>query len=274
MFKSNRYLFISTGLTLLTVTNCRTIHSTTTSTTENPYTTEPAFDGILSHFEGPIRPKAWGPMRCWNCSTPHRRQVVFCDSCSEVQKHEPRFNHFEQFGMPVFYSIDTDTLFCRFIDRQYKLLDPANFENKTEHAGDICAAHARYMNNAHSTLKNPVTRGLYLLELRGIHVPPNAKPSNRDLVEHVATLTAQMYNVTRNSTIEDLDRLDLKVKIRKQCDELQNEIVRSFNRVDWKAAKEALLGLKAYRQLWQEMVEHRKEVKGFVYRDFIILTSL
>jgi molecular chaperone HscB len=75
--------------------------------------------------------------------------------------------HFELFDLPQTFTIDTAKL-----DRQYRLLQsevhPDRFAASADSERRLSLQYATQANEAYQTLKNPLTRARYLLQLKGI----------------------------------------------------------------------------------------------------------
>ncbi len=76
-------------------------------------------------------------------------------------------NHFELFGLPVGFIIDTEALASRYRDLQ-KVVHPDRHAAATEHERRISLQQATHVNEAFETLKDPLLRARYLLQLHGI----------------------------------------------------------------------------------------------------------
>jgi molecular chaperone HscB len=78
-------------------------------------------------------------------------------------------NHFELFGLPARFAVDRPTL-----DRAFRELQGEVHPDKFAHAGDaeqrVAMQWATQANEAYVTLKNPLKRARYLLELAGVDV--------------------------------------------------------------------------------------------------------
>jgi len=78
-------------------------------------------------------------------------------------------NHFELFGMPMRFALDKAAL-----DRAFRELQGEVHPDKFAHAGDaeqrVAMQWATQANEAYVTLKSPLKRARYLLELAGIDV--------------------------------------------------------------------------------------------------------
>ncbi|MBS0319726.1 MAG: Fe-S protein assembly co-chaperone HscB [Proteobacteria bacterium] len=76
-------------------------------------------------------------------------------------------NHFELFGLPRAFAVDTDAL-----ESAYRALQHDTHPDRHAHAGDAerraALQSSARVNEAYRTLRNPVERGRYLLALAGI----------------------------------------------------------------------------------------------------------
>ena len=75
-------------------------------------------------------------------------------------------NHFELFGLPVGFDVDRDTLSLRYRDLQ-RAAHPDRFANASDHERRLSVQRAAQINEAFQTLKQPLARARYLLELNG-----------------------------------------------------------------------------------------------------------
>jgi len=78
-------------------------------------------------------------------------------------------NFFDLFGIEKSYLLDKNQLRDRFRDLQKKF-HPDNFSNATDQDRRLSAQYASLINEAFTTLSDPVSRGQYILSLSGISV--------------------------------------------------------------------------------------------------------
>jgi len=76
-------------------------------------------------------------------------------------------NFFDLFGIEKKYALDRRQLRDRFRAMQ-KEFHPDNFANATDHDRRISAQYASLINEAYTTLSDPVSRGQYMLSLAGV----------------------------------------------------------------------------------------------------------
>ena len=75
-------------------------------------------------------------------------------------------NFFELFSLPLQYAFDRALLDARYRDLQ-RSVHPDRFASASEQERRIAMQHATHINEGYQTLKNPLKRARYLLELRG-----------------------------------------------------------------------------------------------------------
>ena len=73
-------------------------------------------------------------------------------------------NYFQIFGLPQSFSVDTDLL-AKNYRQLHKELHPDKFASKTASEQRLAVQFASHINSAYQTLKSPLSRAEYLLEL-------------------------------------------------------------------------------------------------------------
>ena len=81
-------------------------------------------------------------------------------------------NYFELFGLPIEFRVDTDLLNDRYLELQ-KEVHPDNFAAGTDQEKRLSMQWATFINTANVTLKSPLARAIYLLELHGLQLKNN-----------------------------------------------------------------------------------------------------
>jgi len=75
--------------------------------------------------------------------------------------------YFELFDLPVTYALDRERLDSAYRELQSRV-HPDKFAAKSEAEQRVAMQWATKVNEAYQTLKQPITRGVYLLQLQGI----------------------------------------------------------------------------------------------------------
>ncbi|MEI6558078.1 MAG: molecular chaperone DnaJ [Rhodospirillaceae bacterium] len=136
---------------------------------------------------------------CWLCQRPVSAQALRCPQCGALQPlHET--NHFALLGLEQRFDLDLETL-----DRHYasarRTLDPERVAVKTPKAGALARHYIDLMAVAFETLKNPVTRARYLLELLDADAVARG-----DEPAVVGELPAANHNGVSHDELDDLAR--------------------------------------------------------------------
>ncbi|MGD8912183.1 MAG: co-chaperone HscB [Candidatus Thiodiazotropha sp.] len=78
-------------------------------------------------------------------------------------------NYFDLFGLPISYIVDSNSLSERYRELQ-RVIHPDRFANATEQERRLSVQSAARINEAFETLKDPIARASYLLQLHGIEM--------------------------------------------------------------------------------------------------------
>lgn len=81
-------------------------------------------------------------------------------------------NYFELFDIPVSFEVDQETLSLRYRDLQ-RAVHPDRFAGASDQEKRLSVQQASLINEAYQTLKTPLPRARYLLELNGITLDDN-----------------------------------------------------------------------------------------------------
>jgi Fe-S protein assembly co-chaperone HscB len=105
---------------------------------------------------------------CWSCKGPVASRALFCSVCGAVQG-PGAVDHFSRLGLRPTFELDMDDL-----ERQYfgfqRRLHPDRFAAKSPKERALSQSQATALNEAYETLKDPLKRAAYLLDLLGAKV--------------------------------------------------------------------------------------------------------
>ena len=121
---------------------------------------------------------------CWKCGQ-SSGQIHFCEHCRTIQP--PGGNYFEYLELPRRLQIDLSQLEKSFYGLSRRLHPDLYFQRPEQERVLAEEASAR-LNDAYRTLRDPVARAEYLLELCGIRKRDQAAPP--ELLEEVFELKA------------------------------------------------------------------------------------
>ena len=124
----------------------------------------------------------------------------------------PGKNHFELFGLPAIFDLDVEDLASRYREMQRRV-HPDKFANASDQDRHLSLQMTALVNEAFQTLKDPVKRGRYLLNLRGI-----------DLGDETDTAMDAAFLMEQMELRESLDEVRQTDNPRKMLAELANRI--------------------------------------------------
>ena len=104
-------------------------------------------------------------VRCWRCQDEHAPQV-FCPACEAIQPLPPAIDYFTVFGLARDPLLDEQALANTYyaLSRQ---LHPDLHQTGTAEEQEASLQNTAVVNRAYRTLRDPVQRGRYWLELNG-----------------------------------------------------------------------------------------------------------
>lgn len=119
----------------------------------------------MNERNGQTRRDADGPATCWSCRGPVDLRALFCHTCGSIQPSRP-VDHFARLAVRRAYDLEAADL-----ERQYfgfqRRFHPDRFAGKSATEKAHSLQHATSLNEAYETLKSPLGRARYLLELLG-----------------------------------------------------------------------------------------------------------
>ncbi|WP_239692535.1 Fe-S protein assembly co-chaperone HscB [Microbulbifer mangrovi] len=103
-------------------------------------------------------------------------------------------NHFEIFGLPVGYAVDRQALARRYRELQQEF-HPDRFAAKSEREQMLSMQYAAQINEANNTLKDPVARAAYLLQLAGVEINPEQTTADGEFLMQQMILRERLEDV-------------------------------------------------------------------------------
>ena len=135
-------------------------------------------------------------------------------------------NYFEVLGLPVDFNIDLEELGDRYRDMQ-KNLHPDKFVDSTDHEKRLSMQWTTLVNSAYGTLKEPLKRALYMLEMRGVAIADNPSLSPEFLMGQIE-LREELEEIEAHpSGIEQLE--EFKGRVTTVMQSLQSDFVLAIN---------------------------------------------
>lgn len=123
---------------------------------------------------------------CWHCQSEVTGEY-FCDRCVKVQPLSKESDYFTCFGLPRLLTIDTQALETKFYELS-RTFHPDFFQRKTDAEQAISLENSAFLNTAYRTLKDPVRRAEYLVQLEAGSAKDIRTSPPADLFEEILEL--------------------------------------------------------------------------------------
>ncbi|MGD8312391.1 MAG: Fe-S protein assembly co-chaperone HscB [Gammaproteobacteria bacterium] len=162
--------------------------------------------------------------------------------------------HFALFGLPCSYDVDRAALDSHYRELQ-RTMHPDRFAGASEHERRVAMQLAARINEGYQTLKDPLRRGRYLLELKGHRLADEQHTTSDgeflmeqlELREALAGVRAAADPVAALAGIMD--------RITADIDALDGGLRERLARDDLEAAAELLMKMQFFRRLQEEATE-------------------
>jgi molecular chaperone HscB len=163
-------------------------------------------------------------------------------------------NYFELFELPVSFDIDKERLVNCYRDLQH-VVHPDKYVNASEKERRLAMQKAVQINEAFQTLKNPLSRAMYLLQLQGID-----KDNQTDMDGEF--LMAQMELREELAEIKDFDALNAFLnRIEKQMQNLIVQLSQEFREKNWQAASSSVSKFQFFTKLHEEVLRLEEKLR-------------
>jgi molecular chaperone HscB len=193
---------------------------------------------------------------CWSCHGPVAAVALFCHTCGAVQPPR-RQDHFVRLGLAKGFDIDAAELDRRYFALQ-RNLHPDRFARRSARERALAESQSATLNQGYETLKDPLRRAGYLLELAG----------RRSAAVHAATvedeelLTEAMENREALMEAEDSAAIDeLGSRAAASAVRCLADLSGAFARDDLAAADRLTTRLRYWRKLGEEVRAKRRLIE-------------
>jgi molecular chaperone HscB len=183
---------------------------------------------------------------CWSCGS--MRAAHFCEACGKVQPPVP-VDYFSFFGLPPKLDLEVKILEKDFYDLSRRLHPDLNARADSKEQ-EWSLEQSSLLNDAYRTLKDPIKRTEYLLQLEGVELEEQSKNATEqarstgevkkqivppDLLEEVFELNMQLEELRMNKKMDEDDpRLIAEIGKQKVSLEAKHEALLEELRTQWK----------------------------------------
>ncbi len=141
---------------------------------------------------------------CWRCGV-ETGTALACPACDAVQPVPPGADLFAVLGLPRRLAVDVGALERRYHEAS-RQVHPDRHSTAGDRERELSLAASAAVNRAYRTLRDPVARGRYWLELHGTRVAERGQQPPPALVAEVFE-TQETLDAFRAATGADADRL-------------------------------------------------------------------
>ncbi len=171
-------------------------------------------------------------------------------------------NYFELFGLSEVFEIDTAQLQSSQ-QRLQASFHPDRFAGSSEQQKRLSVQTAAWINQAFETLRDPVKRARYLLQLNGAELPDDAATtSDTEFLMEQMELREQVESCRSGENA--LERCEqIENRLRQRAAELGTEFVAQLEQEDYAAALNSSLKMQFIQRIQQQLAEIKFDLEDF-----------
>ena len=148
-------------------------------------------------------------------------------------------NFFEIFSLPLGWEIDIEQLDVKFRALQ-KALHPDRYANKNDFEKRLAVQTAATINQAYETIKHPLTRAQYLLDLEGLDADQESHITSDGQFLMDQMLLREALSEIRGSENAKEALVSLSIEAQQTAAAIQQEFASHYQDKDFKKAFESL----------------------------------
>ncbi|MDM8568069.1 Fe-S protein assembly co-chaperone HscB [Thiotrichales bacterium HSG1] len=158
-------------------------------------------------------------------------------------------NYFTTFGLPLSFDINTKKL-AEYYRNLQNTMHPDKFVNAPEQERRLAMQKTVQINEAFQTLKDPLKRGLHLLQLQGVDVNGNTVVDSDFLMTQME-LHEQLNSIKQQSVpIDSLN--DFLLQIQHEQQQLNILLIKHFSEENYQLAHGNVQKLQFFAKLYEE----------------------
>lgn len=143
-------------------------------------------------------------LRCQRCGVAHCEMFI-CPTCKALQPVKEDLDYFAMFDFPRKFDIDLQGLSARY-RRIQSVLHPDKHASVGEEEKLLAEAQSALVNKAYDTLLKPISRGVYILSLYGIHIEEAGLPNDAQFLTDVMTANEELSDCNDATSLAQLRR--------------------------------------------------------------------
>ena len=172
-------------------------------------------------------------IRCWRCQS-EVPVALLCSRCEAVQPLPSQLDYFRVLGAERNPALDESALATRYYELSRRL-HPDLYQTASAQEREASLHNSALVNRAYRTLRNPVQRGVYWLELHGEKLGANnnrVPPQLASLVFAVQEQLEELRDARRAGQQAEVDDAlsQLQTQLEEQRAQTQAALTRNFSR--------------------------------------------
>ncbi|XP_038214099.1 iron-sulfur cluster co-chaperone protein HscB isoform X2 [Zerene cesonia] len=195
---------------------------------------------------------------CWSCGKDQTSLItnLFCSNCKALQNPDDKDNYFKLMGINETYDLDETDLAKRYKELQ-KYLHPDKYANRDQKEQEISEKYSSLVNEAYKTLLEPLSRGIYMLRLRGKEIPESTE-LDREFLMKIMEKNEEVENAETENEIMKLNKENKAI-----IKDLQKRVSTAFFDGDLKRVVKLLGEMKYYTSI-DNQIEASIRNKGII----------
>ncbi|KAJ1799294.1 molecular chaperone [Coemansia sp. RSA 2399] len=186
---------------------------------------------------------------CWSCGTETSLPSVLCDNlrCKVIQPVGKGVTYYDVLldGQHPSFDVDVSTLRRNFLKLQ-QLVHPDSFSQMGDTERKLAEIQSSWVNHANATLKDPLLRAFYMLELKDKGIGEEDQITDPELLMEIMELREEIETSETEKDISNIkERNDAKI------DEVTNSLSSAFGAANYDSAKQLTNHLQYLRRVAQ-----------------------
>ncbi len=168
-------------------------------------------------------------------------------------------NFFEYFNQPVQFPVDLTALHQAQLALQAEL-HPDRFVNGSDQEKRLSVQKASMVNEAYQTLKEPVKRAQYLLELAGVEKDDNQTTNDSTFLMEQITFREEMGECRTNT--DPLECIEhLTVKLKQRAEDFSQEFEQQLQDKEYEIAQESARKMMFVKRILDQLNDLQSEIE-------------
>ena len=170
-------------------------------------------------------------------------------------------NYFAIFNSPVTFNIDLNSVAVLYRDLQ-KVVHPDRFASGSDKDRRLAMQKTSHINQAYQTLKDPVTRAQYMLQLQGVetNAETDTTMDTEFLMEQMEIREAISEVREQAHPFDELDKLT--ENMRGKLTQLAEQFVTHFNNNNYEQAREMVRKMQFVNKAQADIAEIAEELEN------------